>query len=103
MGRKCYRDIKEIVEKLDQDQDGCLWQVENISRQLTSIRQSLTSFVKRITCHQPIAATHVLVFMISCEERRTKPFAIPVLYTIQRSRRYEGPSVSQQHYSRDGN
>jgi len=31
MGQKCNRDIKEI-EKLDQDQDGCLEQVENILR-----------------------------------------------------------------------
>jgi len=40
MGRKCYRDIKEVVEKLDQDLDGCLWQAENIPKQLTSIQLS---------------------------------------------------------------
>ena len=78
MSRKCYRDIKEVLEKIDQDQDECLWQAENIPRQLTSIRQSPTSFIKGITRHQQTAATHVLVFMISCEERKTKPYAIPV-------------------------
>ena len=76
MGRKCYRDISSIVEKIEQDQD--LWQEENIPKQLTSIRQSLISFIKGITRHQRIVATHILVFMISCEERRSKPYALPV-------------------------
>ena len=76
MGRKCYRDISNIVEKLKQDQG--LWQEENIPKQLTNIRQSLISFIKGITRHQRTAATHILVFMISCEERRTKPYALPV-------------------------
>ena len=50
MGRKCYRDISSIVEKIERDQD--LWQEENIPEQLTSIRQSLISFIKGITRHQ---------------------------------------------------
>ena len=78
MGQKCYRDIITIVEKIEQDQDRCLWQEENIPRQLTSIRQSLISFIKGVTRHQRTAATHVLVFMISSEERRTRPYAVPV-------------------------
>ena len=78
MGRKCYRDISNIVEKIERDQGKHLWQEENASRQLMSIRQSQISFIKGITHHQKTAATHILVYMIICEERRTKPYAIPV-------------------------
>ena len=38
----------------------------------------MVSFIKGVTCHQRTAATHILVFMISNEERRKKPYAIPV-------------------------
>ena len=76
IGRKCYKDINSIVEKIEWDQG--LWQEDNIPKQLTSIRQSLISFIKGIIRHQRTAATHILVFMISCEERRTKPYALPV-------------------------
>ena len=78
MGRKFYRDINSIVVKIEQDQGKHLWHEGNIPRQLTSIQQSLISFITGITRHQRTAATHILVFMISCEERRTKPYAIPV-------------------------
>jgi len=49
-----------------------------IPHKLTDIRKDLSNFIKRVTLHQCTAATHVLVFMISNEERRMKPYALPV-------------------------
>ena len=43
-----------------------------------AVEQSLISFIKGIIRHQRTTATHILVFMISCKERRTKPYALPV-------------------------
>ena len=74
--RKCYRDMDSLAGKIDQN--ACLWQDKNAPRQLKSIRQKLTTFIKGVTRHQRTAATHILVFMISNEERRTKPYALPV-------------------------
>lgn len=60
------------------EQDDCLWEEENIPRQLKNIRQRLIIFIKGATRHKCTAATHVLVFMINGEERKTKPYALPV-------------------------
>ena len=76
MGRCCYREINAIVNRIEHDD--CLWEEENIPRQLKNIRQRLITFIKGITRHKRTAATHVLVFMISGEERKTKPYALPV-------------------------
>lgn len=51
---------------------------DNILSQLSSLCHKLTSFIKGITRHQRTAATHVLVFMISTEDRRKRPYALPV-------------------------
>ena len=51
---------------------------DNILSHLRSLRLKLTSFIKGVTRHQRTPATHVLVFMISTEDRRTKPYALPV-------------------------
>jgi len=48
---------------------------ENIPAQF--IRSNLP-FVKEVTVHQWTPATHVLVFMISGEDQRKKPYALPV-------------------------
>jgi len=37
-----------------------------------------TNFIKGVTRHWPTAATHVLVFMISNETKRRKPYLLPV-------------------------
>ena len=46
--------------------------------QLRSLRLKLNSFTKGVTQHQRTPATHVLVFMISTEDRRKRPYALPV-------------------------
>jgi len=52
--------------------------VNSIRYQLSEFRQKLVSFIKSVTHHQQSPATHVLVFMISTEDRRRKPCALPV-------------------------
>ena len=46
--------------------------------QLTAVRKELFAFINGVTCHQRTPATHVLVFMISSEDRRKKPYALLV-------------------------
>ena len=53
----------------------CIWEIENVPRRLATIRNDLTLFVKH---HKHTTAAHLLVFMISSEERKKKPYAIPV-------------------------
>ena len=36
------------------------------------------TFVKRVTKYKRVAATHILVLMISPEQRTSKPYALPV-------------------------
>jgi len=73
-GRELYRKISllaSIVRKGVQTQ-------ENIPSQLTTIHTKLLAFIKGVTCHQRIPATHVLVFMTSSEDRRKKPYALSI-------------------------
>lgn len=44
----------------------------NLAFQLETFRQTTLSFVKRVTRYKRVAATHILVVLISPEERRTK-------------------------------
>ena len=69
-------DVNGLIEKLQDEH--CDWREENIPRRLTTIRQRVTTFIRGTTRHKRTAATHVLVFMISPEERNQKPYALPV-------------------------
>ena len=40
----------------------------------------MTAIIKGVTRHQRTPVTHVLVFMISNEERDKKPYALPIQY-----------------------
>ena len=51
---------------------------ENIARKLTQLRPRLIEFIKQSTRQRRIAATHVLVIMISPEDRSQKSYALPV-------------------------
>jgi len=51
---------------------------ENIPSQLTTVHTKLFALNKGVTRHQRTPASHVLVFMISSEDRRKKPYALPV-------------------------
>ena len=75
-GRKIKVECQTIKDKLlDETED---WITTNMTRQLTSLRGQLKSFVKSVTRYQRTAATHILVVMISPEERNHKPYALPV-------------------------
>ena len=50
----------------------------NVARQLSNLRDSLSSFIHDLSCHQHVMATHIFVLMISSEMRNTKPYAVPV-------------------------
>ncbi len=50
----------------------------NTPRHLTELRKDLTFFVKCLSKHSRIQASHVLVVMISTETREAKPYALPV-------------------------
>lgn len=69
-------DVNCLNEKL-QDEN-CDWIEDNISRQVTIMRKRVTAFVRAASRHKRTAATHVLVIMISPEERNAKPYALPV-------------------------
>ena len=53
---------------------------KNVPRLLTDFRGRATEFVKGVTRLRRVAATHLLVFMISHESRNQKPYALPVQY-----------------------
>ena len=73
-GRQLHRDINILINKMGQDTHV----EDNIPSQLSYVRQKLHSFIKGVTRHQHTTATHILVFMISSEERRRKPYSLPV-------------------------
>ena len=50
----------------------------NAARNLTNIRQQLTDFIRSLSRHKRTAASNVYVLMISSEQRRVKPYAIPI-------------------------
>ena len=74
-GRMLHTAIGAITTKLTGQ---CRWIQDNIPSQLKEIRQKLIMFIKGVTRHQRIPATHMVVFMISNEERDKKPYALPV-------------------------
>ena len=75
-GRKLHNDINLLINKIKQCRN--LQVQDNIPQQLMLNRQKLVSFIKGVTRHQRTPATHILVFMISTEDRRKKPYALPV-------------------------
>jgi len=74
IGRELYRKISLLANKVRED----VQTQENIPSQLTTVRTKLLAFIKGVTRHQRTPATHVLVFMISSEDRRKKPYALPI-------------------------
>ena len=57
----------------------------NLARQLTSLRSQMTTFVKRASRYRRNPAGHLLVIMISTEDRKRKPYAMPVQCIAYRS------------------
>lgn len=51
---------------------------DNFGRKLSIFKVPSTAFLKKAVRYQRTAATHLLVKMISPEERNKKPYALPV-------------------------
>ena len=79
-GRELYRNIGVLASKVSED----VQTQENIPSQLTTVRTKLLAFIKGVTRHQRTSATHVLVFMISSEDRRKAVCPTYSVYPIQR-------------------
>ena len=72
-GRQLHRDTSSLINKLEEHAE------DNIPSQLCSFRHKLVSFIKGVSPrHQRTPATHIQVFMISAEDRRRKPYALPI-------------------------
>ena len=71
-GRQLHRDAASLKTKLEEHAE------DNIPSQLCSFQRKLVCFIKGVTRHRRTPATHILVFMISSEDRRRKPYALPV-------------------------
>ena len=52
--------------------------VLNTARNVTSLRTKLSVFVKNISRQRRTSASHIFVFMVSCERRDVKPYSIPI-------------------------
>lgn len=74
------RKIKVNCETIrDKAQDESYDRVSsNLASQLNSLRRELESYVKGVYRYRRTPATHILVIMISPEERNSKPYALPV-------------------------
>lgn len=75
-GRKLKVTCQTIKDKVDDNLFN--WVQSNMAGQLTSLRKELDSYVRRIRRFRHTPATHILIVMISPEERNKKPYAIPV-------------------------
>ena len=74
------REVRVACEVLaDKVKDPVYDLVENnLAREITVLREKLTFFVQRVSRYQRTPASHLFVVMISAEDRKKKPYAIPV-------------------------
>jgi len=68
--RKLIAEVKEMLPTPEQQ--------GNLARALRQLRDDLKAYVKNVTMKKREAASHLLIFMISDEQRAMKPYAIPV-------------------------
>lgn len=76
LGRQIIVKSRSLCEKLVQSHDERI--TSNFPSTTEKFRQKLSSFVKRVTRYKRTSATHILVLLISPEERRSKPYALAV-------------------------
>lgn len=65
--------IKQRLEDLSYDRIS-----GNFAKSITLCCESAKTFVKRVYRYKRVAATHILIVMISPEQRVNKPYALPV-------------------------
>ena len=75
-GRKVIQDCDIIKQRLDD----CSYDriSNNFAKNISMLCDLVRTFVKRVAKCKRVAATHVLVLMISPEQRTSKPYALPV-------------------------
>ena len=76
IGRQLKVNIDVSIEKLSNKEVDVVR--ENVASSLASIEAGLSSIVKSLSKYQPTAAIHIWVIMISPEDRRSKPYTLPV-------------------------
>ena len=76
--RKLTVEISTLMDKLESPHYDRVQ--DNFARRLNSVQEQMLDAVKRLSKHQRVAATHILVFMVSSESRSQKPYALPVQY-----------------------
>lgn len=75
-GRKLIVELRVVKTRAEGPEDEYL--SSNVPRHLCVLRERLTLMLKGVYRFYRTAATHVLVIMISPEERTRKPYALPV-------------------------
>ena len=75
-GRKLLVEVSSFVEKLKDPMFDL--QSFNFNRRLTETRKELSIFITALSKHTRVAATHIMVYMISPAQRDSKPYAVPI-------------------------
>ena len=75
-GREMYAELLSICDLLKNESTDVI-QV-NMARRLSMLQDKCLSFFRGISRHKRVAASHVLVTMISPSQRNKKPYAVPV-------------------------
>lgn len=75
-GRSLHSEITQLNSSIQQGD--CRWREDNVPKHLSNIRQRTVAFITGVTRHKRTPASHILVLMISSEERSKKPYALPI-------------------------
>ena len=67
--------VRSLYKLLDDHYDKI---ADNFASKLTSFKDGILSFLRRVVRYRRVAATHILVVMISPEERNSKPYALTI-------------------------
>ena len=76
MGRRILVECQVLTDKLNNPVYNAIQ--DNLARRLSSLRQQMTTLVKHVSRYRRNPTSHLLVIMISTEDQRRKPYAMPV-------------------------
>lgn len=83
MGQHILVECQVLTDKLNDPVYNAI--EDNLARRLLSLRQQMITYVKPVSRYRRNPASHLLVIMISTEDRRRKPYAMPVQCIAYRS------------------
>ena len=78
-----YLELQVLGDQLNED--SLNMRQNNVPKTVTKLKDGMLSLIKTVSKYKRTAATHALVIMISPEERRQKPYALPVQCVPYRS------------------